>query len=339
MRQDNQTQEAPRVSVVMIFLDAARFIEEAIQSVFAQTYERWELLLVDDGSTDESTRLAKHYVERHPDRVRYLEHPGHRNLGMSASRNLGIRHARGEFIALLDADDVYLPMKLEHQVGLLETHPDVDMVYGVTEYWHSWRGAAEDRKKNRPRNTGLPAGIVLPAGALLSPIVKEIARTPCICGVVMRKSAIEAVGGFETTFKGMFEDQVFFIKMFAATRVLVDDRCLDRYRQHPDSCCSLEFGVGQRGRDDVLSPSRQAFLEWLEEFLGRTEIRDRSIKRRITRELLIYRYPKLMPVWKALAPWRHLRNRLNRRRRKTRSSPSVVEREVDPSSKANFEAS
>src|SRR2546427_10186945 len=97
----------PLVSVVIIFWNAERFLQEAFASVFAQTYPTWELLLVDDGSSDESTAIAQRYVEHHPGQVRYLEHPGHANRGMSASRNVGIRHARGPYIAFLDADDVW----------------------------------------------------------------------------------------------------------------------------------------------------------------------------------------------------------------------------------------
>ena len=64
----------PLVSVIVIFLNAARFLSEAVESVFAQTYGSWELLLVDDGSTDGSTEMARGYAERHPDRIRYLSH-------------------------------------------------------------------------------------------------------------------------------------------------------------------------------------------------------------------------------------------------------------------------
>src|ERR687889_2435319 len=92
----------PLVSSIIIFLNRERFIQEAIESVFAQTYDNWELLLVDDGSTDGSTQIALRYAERYPEKVRYLEHPGHQNSGMSASRNLGIRYAKGEYIAFLD---------------------------------------------------------------------------------------------------------------------------------------------------------------------------------------------------------------------------------------------
>jgi glycosyltransferase involved in cell wall biosynthesis len=112
-------QDRSFVSVIIIFLDAERFIREAIESVFAQTHDNWELLLVDDGSTDGSRSFALRYAEEHPDKVRYLEHANRQNKGMSASRNLGIANAKGEYIAFLDADDVWLPNKLEHQVTIL----------------------------------------------------------------------------------------------------------------------------------------------------------------------------------------------------------------------------
>ena len=82
------------VSVVIIFLNAENFIEEAIESVLAQTYGQWELLIVDDGSTDGSKNMARDYAIKNPDKIIYLEHPEHQNQGMSASRNLGIKHAK-----------------------------------------------------------------------------------------------------------------------------------------------------------------------------------------------------------------------------------------------------
>jgi glycosyltransferase involved in cell wall biosynthesis len=104
--------DKPVVSIVVIFLNAEQFIREAIESAFAQTYKCWELLLVDDGSADGSKAIAHQYAALYPERVLYLEHHDHQNRGMSASRNLGVSHARGKYIAFLDADDVWLPHKL-----------------------------------------------------------------------------------------------------------------------------------------------------------------------------------------------------------------------------------
>jgi glycosyltransferase involved in cell wall biosynthesis len=126
------------VSIVMPFHDAERYLEEAVSSVLRQSYGSWELLLVDDGSTDGSSVRARRYAENHPGQVRYLEHPGHANLGAGPSRNVGISRADGEFLAFLDADDALLPHKLSRQLNLLQRHSTSIMVYGATEYWTSW---------------------------------------------------------------------------------------------------------------------------------------------------------------------------------------------------------
>src|SRR5690348_1999757 len=105
----------PLVSVIMIFLNAEKFMEEAIESVLAQGYSNWELCLVDDGSCDSSTSLARHYARLYPEKVCYLEHDEHQNRGTGPSRNLGIQAASGEYVTFLDADDVWLPHKLEQQ--------------------------------------------------------------------------------------------------------------------------------------------------------------------------------------------------------------------------------
>jgi glycosyltransferase involved in cell wall biosynthesis len=86
----------PRVSVIAIFFNEERFLAEAVESVLAQDFADRELLLVDDGSSDAITRIAQDYALRHPGKVRYLEHAGHANRGMSATRNLGLSQARGE---------------------------------------------------------------------------------------------------------------------------------------------------------------------------------------------------------------------------------------------------
>src|SRR5262249_39236563 len=136
------------VCTVIIFLNAENFIDEAIASVFAQTYDDWELVLVDDGSSDASTAIAKDYAARFPARIRYLEHEGHQNRGKSASRNLAIRNSRSEFVAFLDADDVWMRDKLREQVEILDAHATAGMVYGPGEWWYSWSGKEIDQNRD-----------------------------------------------------------------------------------------------------------------------------------------------------------------------------------------------
>ena len=175
----------PAVSVVVPFLNAQPFMEESIESVRAPTYPDWELLLVDDGSRDGTSDIARAHALRDPERVRYFEHPGHARRGASAARNLGLHHARGQYIAFLDADDVWLPEKLASQIAIIEAHPEAAMVYNRTQYWHSWTGAAEDRPRDfveRARR-----GVRIRSSShrgLLTLILRQQSPVPCMCSVL-----------------------------------------------------------------------------------------------------------------------------------------------------------
>lgn len=113
----------PQVSVVMAVFNGEKYLREAISSVLSQTFRNFELVIVDDGSTDRSAEIVRSY--RDP-RIRLLENG--RNLGLSRSLNLGIAHARGRYIARLDADDIAEPERLEEQVRFLQRNPDVVVV-------------------------------------------------------------------------------------------------------------------------------------------------------------------------------------------------------------------
>ena len=287
------TNRRVRVSVIMIFYNAARFIHEAVESVFAQTYGHWELLLIDDGSRDSSTAIARRWAEDYPGRVRYLEHGGRANRGMSASRNLGIRHALGEYIAFLDADDVYLPQKLERQVAILDSRTDAAMVYNATQYWYSWTGKPEDVHRDRLRSLGVSADVVIEPPRLLKLFFRGNARTPAICSCLLRREAIERIGGFEETFRGIFEDRVFFFKLSLNVPVLVTDGCWDRYRQHPESHCQVMSQIGEWHRGSQPSPADEAFLNWFEQYLIANGNTDSELRAILKKKLRPYCHPIL----------------------------------------------
>jgi glycosyltransferase involved in cell wall biosynthesis len=114
--------DAPIVSVVVPCFNRAQRLGPTLDSVLGQTFSNWEVIVVDDGSSDNLV----HSIERYSNdsRIRLERH--HRNLGASAARNTGVRAARGRFVAFLDSDDIWLPRKLEHQVAALSAveHPD-----------------------------------------------------------------------------------------------------------------------------------------------------------------------------------------------------------------------
>jgi glycosyltransferase involved in cell wall biosynthesis/SAM-dependent methyltransferase len=252
------------VSVVAIFLNAERFLDEAIQSVTSQTYPCWELLLVDDGSTDGSSAIARGYAEREPNRVRYLEHAGHGNRGMSASRNLGLEHARGEYLALLDADDVWLPRKLERQVAILEANPQVALLFGAPLYWFGWTERPEDRERDYVIDLKLPVDRTYAPPNLLLPFLQRAAPTPCPSDVLVRRATAVSVGGFEAHFVGVnmvYEDQAFFSKLLLRAPAFASGETWDRYRQHPESWYAVSKATGGR------EIARHYFLKWFRRYL------------------------------------------------------------------------
>jgi glycosyltransferase involved in cell wall biosynthesis len=277
------TGRTPRVSVVIPFLNAERFLPEAVESVFAQTYQDWELLLVDDGSSDRSTELARHYAKCAPVRVRYLEHPGHENRGSSASRNLGICQAQGAYIAFLDADDAWPPTKLEQQVPILDAHPEVDLVYGTALVWYSWRETSHEATRDYIPEMGMPLEQVTPGLLLLARTLRREALSPSPSNIFVRRAAILGGGLFEEQFRGMHDDQVFLAKLCLRSRLFVSGNCWQKYRQHPDSCMARATVLGQR------HAARGRYLKWLRAYLAEQGRRDSEVWKIVEEQLRPYR--------------------------------------------------
>ena len=132
----------PTVSVVIPAHNAEAWIGDAIDSVLTQTHAATEIIVVDDGSTDGTGARLREYGEK----IRVVTQP---NAGVSQSRNVGMRAARGEFIAFLDADDVWDPRKLELQVWAMRENPEIGVLGTRVHLWPKRVGAVDDR--NLPR--------------------------------------------------------------------------------------------------------------------------------------------------------------------------------------------
>ena len=250
------------VSILTSFFNASQFLEDAVASVLAQTYDDWELLLIDDGSTDGSTDIARQWATRMPQRVRYLEHPGHANRGISASQNLGLQQSSGKYVAFLDSDDIWLPHKLTEQVSTLDAWPEVAMLFGNTFYWYGWTGDVEDVQKDRLIPAGLPYGIPIGPPEFLVRLVRQQIPVPCPSDVLIRRDRALHVGGFEERFVRIFTDQAFYSKLSLEYPVLAADAYWFKYRKHPRSAVAA---VSARGE---LAAARAAFLDWLGGYLA-----------------------------------------------------------------------
>jgi len=121
------------VSVILPVYNRALFLRRSISSILEAGYECIEVLIVDDGSCDGSLELAKEFEYSHPEKFRVFIHPHHANLGVSASRNLGIKSAKGRYICFLDSDDVMLPGRFDVAVCILDKYSEIDGVYEAAE--------------------------------------------------------------------------------------------------------------------------------------------------------------------------------------------------------------
>jgi glycosyltransferase involved in cell wall biosynthesis len=249
--------------------------------IIIPSYSNWELLLIDDGSIDGSSKIAREYAERYPEKVRYLEHEEHKNRGASVSRNTGINKSNGEYIAFLDADDVWLPQKLKEQIAIMNAYPEVAMVYGPAHYWYSWSDEPGNGKSDFLQELRVKTDAVIEPPNLLKEFLKDINITPCPSGILVRHKIIRSVGGFEGEFTISHTDQVLYVKICLVSPVFVASQCWFKYRQHADSACQM------MEKNGLYFFWKQRFLKWVTQYLEEKGITDTEIqtilKRRIAK--------------------------------------------------------
>ena len=238
----------PTVSVIMPAYNVAPYIGDAARSVLQQTYDDLELVVADDGSTDETLEVVERLRARDP-RIRTVSIP---NSGPSAARNAAMRLARGEFFALLDSDDIWEKEFLARQMAIFDANPRVDLVSGNSRYLGSqWHG----------RSVG-PWPDPRPPITLETIISDERA---VFIMTVFRRRVLEAVGGFNESLKGN-EDFDFWLRAALAGFVFArNDEPLAWYRRRDDSLSSNGIGM--------LRGAIELCRQWLPAFDGRPERR------------------------------------------------------------------
>ncbi len=272
MTQADPTAAPPRVSVIVPFLDTPLpFFREAVESVFAQGFGDWELLLVNDGSGAEATRFAEALASEHPARLRILTHPGGRNRGVAASRTLGLEHSRGELIACLDSDDVWHPEKLEEQVRILDSSPHVDMIFGRSLYWHSW--SDDSREADHVHPLGVPDRTEMGQGEFLLRFLRYQVIVPIPSSILVRRDAVVRAGGFGDLLS-IYEDQAFYAKLSFVGVVMACEEIWNRYRVHPQSSCQSSSRAQKRA-------ARRGFLRWLSQELDRMDAGSPALRRTV----------------------------------------------------------
>jgi glycosyltransferase involved in cell wall biosynthesis len=203
---------------------------------------------------------------------------------MSASRQLGIQQAQGEYVAFIDADDVWMPEKLSRQVAGLNQSADVAMTYGPGLYWYSWTGHAEDLGRDFVQPLAIGRSQVVTPPNLVPGWLRRPFDQPCPSGALVRTERLRETGP-QNDFRGLYEDQVLFCRIGLRHSILVSDDCLYKYRQHEQSCCS------QAQRTGIRIAARLMFLRWLDGYLDEERITNRDVRRAVARERRALRPP------------------------------------------------
>jgi glycosyltransferase involved in cell wall biosynthesis len=214
---------APRVSVIMAVFNEDHFLAEAVESVLAQTFTDFELIITDDGSTDATPVLASSYAERDPERVRVIRAEENRGKPFALNRALAVR--RGELIAWLDGDDTMLPEKLARQVAALDAHPQAAGCSHDAEMFQSEDGHVIGRF-SRVAN-----GVPLRSGGIelwFDPTYKMLPSATMI------RSELCPPGGFDERLT-FTNDWLFDIEVFRHGPCVALDDVLVRYRRHADN--------------------------------------------------------------------------------------------------------
>lgn len=212
------------VSVIMPAYNVAPYVGAAVDSVLAQTTPDWELLVTDDGSTDGTAAIVREYAARDP-RIRLLQQ---RNGGLSSARNCALRAARGEFLAILDSDDLWEPGFLEAQLDILAGDPSVDIVTGNAFELGGRRHGAPARPWPDPRP---------------QPTLIEILRDEEAVFImsVMRRRVYDTIGAFDEVLRTN-EDYHFWLRAaIAGFRFRRNDRPLGHYRRRDNSLSASEL--------------------------------------------------------------------------------------------------
>jgi len=206
----------PTVSVIMNCLNCAKYLREAIDSVFAQTYKDWEIIFWDNASTDNSAKIAKSYGEK----VRYFR--SNITYPLGKARNLAIEQARGKYIAFLDCDDIWLPKKLERQIPFFQD-PEVGLVFSDAIYFKSKNVSMQLYRKKRP-----------PCGQVFRELLKGNFFFP-MCTALIRKDALLGLREWFDVRFNLVEDIDLFMRLAYAWKCNYIDKPLAKYRIHESS--------------------------------------------------------------------------------------------------------
>ncbi len=210
----------PKIEIIIPAYNAAHYLPFALDSVIAQTFEDWRILLVDDGSTDDTAAVIAPYQEKLGDKLLYIRQA---NAGLPAARNAAIRQTSAEFLALLDADDMWLPNRLQDSLDSFADKPEVGLSYGYIARIGPDNEVIDQFTDGQRNGEGWIAPYIYGLALYL----------PCPT-ITFRKCCIDEVGGFDETMRAT-EDRDLWLRIALRYQVAAIPKLMAHYRISPQS--------------------------------------------------------------------------------------------------------
>ena len=210
-----------KVSIIAALYNHEKYVSKAIESVIAQTYTDWELIVWNDGSTARSLEIAQTFAAKYPEKITVYSHEKNENLGQEKSRNAALEKASGEFIALLDSDDWYHPQKLSKLMSAFEDQA-VGLVFGRVKYVN------ESTKVEKWPPTLVPSQAFAGADVFSELVYDNFIEA---CGVIFRKKFIDAGLRFDSRFRTCGEYPL-WLEIAAVSKVRFIPELVAYWRNH-----------------------------------------------------------------------------------------------------------
>jgi glycosyltransferase involved in cell wall biosynthesis len=224
-----------KVSILIPAYNAAQYLPQALDSVLAQTFKDFEIILIDDGSKDNTRAIVEEFQKQCPDKIRYIYQE---NQGLSGARNAGLQQAKGEFIALLDADDMWCPERLEFGIKAIEADPSIGLVHAnITRISTAGEFLSTPRRDKR-----------FLSGFIFEHLFLRKADIACPT-VLFRRSCCDSVGMFDSKLGYLgCEDRDLWLRIAKSYKIVYIDKVLARYRVRRDG---MSHNVGNMFRARV----------------------------------------------------------------------------------------